>query len=153
MKTKLMNSLPVLLALALIGLLGFVLSVRPAPASGATFSTQAQTDASYASSTAITLTWGRSFSVLGTSTNAAATATSPETRGRTAVSFQIENCPAGTVWLSFNDTPAATTTGYKLATTTPEVVFGDKVPMVYGAIRALASTATCTLLVNEFRSQ
>lgn len=97
-----------------------------------------------ASTTTYTLTWGAVGKRL------VATSTAPGTR--TALALQTFGCATGgTVWLKFNDKLAATSTGYMI-TASSTVVFADTLPAVYGSIRALASTATCKVLVTEFRS-
>lgn len=106
----------------------------------------------YASSTAKALTWGAATTALGTSTPQAATSLIPATIGRAAVRFSAINCTSGgQIWLSYNDRPAATSTGAWLNAST-SMTFGQDVPMVYGAIRAVASNANCTLLIEEFRT-
>lgn len=121
--------------------------------SGAEYPQQSMQSRTYASSTAITLTWGQSVNVVGTSTFTAATTLLPATAGRTGLTVQTVNCqPNSEVWLQFNDVNAATTTGMWLAASTTRT-FSQDVPMVYGAIKALASTNNCTLMVTEWRSQ
>lgn len=119
--------------------------------SAATFPRQSDQPTSIASSTTYAVAQS-SIAIVATSTYANSTGTSPVTTGRTAVSVQTVNCGAGAaVYLSFNDVPAAATTGYLLAASST-VTFGDGVPMVYGTIRAFSVFANCSLLVTEFRS-
>lgn len=107
----------------------------------------------HASSTVYTLTWGASQRVIATSTRMAATATLPATAGRIGTTYQTINCgTGGAVWLQFNDVAAATSTGYWLAASST-VTLSDAIPNVNGTIRALASTASCGLLVTEYRSE
>ena len=126
--------------------------VNYGPAFGDVYLQQSTSPTQYASSTAITLSWGRSISVLATSTRTEATGTLPATAGRTGVSIDAINCqPNSQVFISFNDVPAATSTGKWLAASSSITISGT-IPNVYGSIRALASSGNCTLLVNEFRT-
>ena len=129
-----------------------VLVVVPRISQAAEYPPQSTSDKTYASSTAITLSWGRSINVVGTSTQNAATAPLPKTGGRTALTLQTVNCSAGNtgVYLQFNDVSAGTTTGM-LLTGSSTRTFGQDVPMVTGAIKAIAAAGDCTLLVTEFR--
>lgn len=137
----------------LVALAASVYYFLPFMAYGGEFPRQSDAPVQHASSTAFTLTWGAERRIVATSTLAAATASIPKTSGRSSLSFQTVNCGAGAqVWISFNDIAAATSTGYWL-TGSSTLSFGDTFPMVNGSIRALASTASCTLLVNETRTE
>ena len=142
----------ILVSIALLAVASLIGAAQQA--AGADFPQQSAQSRTHASSTAFTLTWGTSRSILATSTRNAASATLPATAGRSGATFQAL-CPGqAEVWLQFNDIAAATTTGINLsATTTRSITFSDAVPNVYGAVKALASINNCTLLVTEWRTE
>ena len=110
----------------------------------------------HASTTRYTVTFGAEAGtrLVATSTATGATATLPETSGRSALRLEIDGCGAnGRLWLGFNDVPVATTTGqYRVSSTTP-TNFGNDVPMINGSIRAFADSANCTVVVTEVRTE
>lgn len=148
-----MNKISIRVGLGAFALVAIaILSFAATRTEAGQFPQQSNTVNAYASTTAYTLTWGASTKILGTSTRMAATATLPETFGRTAIALQTINCPAnGSVFVQFNDAAAATSTGMFI-TASSTLVLGDTVPMAYGALRVLSSGVNCTLLVTEFRS-
>lgn len=123
------------------------------PTLAGTFNQQSANPTPYASTTVTTLAWGRSIAIVSTSTRNEATNTLPATTGRMAVSFQAVNCTVANadVWLSFNDVAAATTTGFWLKASTTQT-FGDNVPNVYGAIKAIAVGGNCSIATTEWRT-
>src|SRR3990167_9743190 len=110
----------------------------------------------HASTTRYTVTFGAEAGtrLVATSTATGATATLPETSGRSALRLEIDGCGAnGRLWLGFNDVPVATTTGqYRVSSSTP-TNFGNDVPMINGSIRAFADSANCTVIVTEVRTE
>src|SRR3990167_289160 len=105
------------------------------------------TDYLTASSTAYSITFGGGVN----STRVLATSSGPG--GRVAVSVQANNCVSGgQLWINFNDVRAATTTSYSLAASST-VVFVDVLPVPFGSLRVTASSAACTAVVHEFRTQ
>lgn len=130
-----------IIALCLIGAIAISFAQT---AFGASYPDPRENPQSIASSSVISLTWGAASSrILATTTGKG---------GRTATAIQAINCGTnGQVWLAFNDFAAGTSTGYSL-TGSSTLVLGQDIPMVTGSIRALASSANCSVLVNEFRT-
>jgi len=130
---------------------------------GSAFPQQSKVAKQYASTTAVTLTFGATARrVISTSTRQAAVGENPATAQRSAISFQTTNCAtAGRVWLQFNDVAAATTTGFLVNSTSTAtsvtgvdtLTLGQDAPLPWGSITALASDANCTLLITEWRTE
>ena len=116
---------------------------------GADFPSQYNQSPAIASSTTYTLTGG----VVASTRIVATSSTADAIGGRTGLTVENVFCgTSGHVWLNFGDVASATGTIYHLAASTT-VTFGDTLPMVYGSIRASASTANCTVKVIEWRSE
>lgn len=82
-------------------------------------------------------------------------ASSTPTR-RQGITIQPINCTAATngVFLATNDAAAIQNTGsMAYASTTYALSDYASLPVVQGAVRAIASQGTCTVLVTEWRSQ
>lgn len=150
------NIKAIIFACALVlGAFLFSLAIAPSAPTveGAEFPQQSVRVSAYASSTTFSLTAGTAQRIAATSTRLAATDLAPVTRGRTAVTVQAINCGVGgSVWLKFADVVPAVSTGIYLNASST-ITFGDEMPMGYGSIQALATTANCGLLVTEFRSE
>jgi len=144
-------SVAMILALVIAGKMGVFLGTQTLRG---VFPQQSSIAKAHASTTSYALVGNAvATRIVATSTRMDATDTLPATSGRMGITLQTVNCAAlGQVWLSFNDVPATTTTGFSLAASST-LTLSDTLPSVYGSIRASASSANCRLNVTEWRSE
>jgi hypothetical protein len=89
-----------------------------------------------------------------TSTSVRILATSTPTK-RVAATVQAVNCTTGTtLYVSTNDLAAVAGQGLAVyASTTLQMTDYPELPSVQGSMRAITGVGTCTVLVNEWRTQ